>query len=237
MVKPLKLTLVFFMMTIPFCSQGQVLISLLFGDALNTDKIEFGITGGMNRSDLRGIEDAQALNNFNLGFYFNILLMENSYLSTGLLVKSNVGARGMATYPLGDPGFDGIFEGGALTTKISYFYIPVMWQQRIQSRWLLEGGLQAGIRGNAIDIFNTEFNGGKVKFERSVKSKYTILDAGLVGGIGYKLKEIPKSMSVGFLYYHGVVDVLASSGQEVRNSSLYLYLRIPIGGNKPAKQD
>ncbi|WP_194776203.1 outer membrane beta-barrel protein [Pararhodonellum marinum] len=225
-----------FLIVPAFC-QGQILISLLFGDALNTDKIEFGITGGMNRSDLRGIEDAQALNNFNLGFYFNILLMENSYLSTGLLVKSNVGARGMATYPLGDPGFDGIFEGGALTTKINYFYLPVMWQQRIQSRWLLEGGLQAGIRTRAFDFFDVEFDGGDVEYQRDVRSDYGRFDAGVVGGVGYKLKEITKSMSVGFLYYHGLVDVLASSGQEVRNSSLYLYLRIPIGGNKPTKQD
>jgi hypothetical protein len=237
MIKCKVVLLAALLLIVPAFCHGQVLISLLFGDALNTDKIEFGITGGMNRSDLRGIEDAQALNNFNLGFYFNILLMENSYLSTGLLVKSNVGARGMATYPLGDPGFDGIFEEGSLTTKINYFYIPVMWQQRIQSRWLLEGGLQSGIRSRAFDYFDVEFDGGDVEYQRDVKSDYTRFDAGLVGGIGYKLKEIPKSMSIGFLYYHGLVDVLAASTSEVRNSSLYLYLRIPIGGNKPASQD
>jgi hypothetical protein len=213
-------------------SNAQVLISLLFGEALNSEKIEFGLTGGMNRSNFRDISDAKGLNNFNLGFYFNIYLMENSYLSTGVLVKSNVGATGMATYPLGDVDFDGIFEDGTLTTKINYFYVPIMWQQRIQSRLLLEAGVQAGVRTKAFDIFNIDSNGGEIEFKKELGDSYYRLDAGVVGGLGYKLKKDLKSMSVGFLYYHGLVDVKATTSQNIRNSSLNIYLRIPIGAGE-----
>ena len=45
----------------------------------------------MNRSYILDIEDAKGKNNFNLGFYFHILMKNSSYLSTGVLVKSNVG--------------------------------------------------------------------------------------------------------------------------------------------------
>ena len=35
---------------------GQVLIALLFGDKLNTGKIEFGLDGGLNLASMGGVE-------------------------------------------------------------------------------------------------------------------------------------------------------------------------------------
>lgn len=78
-------------------SQAQVLIAALFGDKLNSGKIEFGLDGGFNRSWYLDRADASGLNNFNLGFFFHIKMTEsnNGFLSTGVHVKSNVGASGM----------------------------------------------------------------------------------------------------------------------------------------------
>lgn len=228
----LKWIFLFSILLLPFAAKSQVLISLIFGDALNTDKVEFGLTGGMNRSYLSGIEPAEGLNNFNLGFYFHVRLKENSFLSTGVLVKSNVGARGMETYSLEDPDFDEIFENGTLTKKINYFYVPIMWQQRIQQRWLLEGGFQAGLRAKAFDYFEVERNEGDLEFKTEVGDQLTRLDGGLVGGLGYKLQDDLKSMSVGILYYQGLVDIAKSDNQNSKNSSLNFYVRIPIGAGK-----
>jgi hypothetical protein len=58
------------------------------------------------------------------------------------------------------------------------------------------------------------------------------LDAGVVGGLGYKLRQDLKSMSVGFLYYHGLVDVKVATSQKIRNSSMNIYLRIPMSSVK-----
>jgi len=51
-----------------------MVISLLFGDALNTPEIEFGLVGGINRSTFLDMETAEGVNNLNLGFYFHINL-------------------------------------------------------------------------------------------------------------------------------------------------------------------
>lgn len=208
---------------------AQIIIGLLFGEALNTDKIEFGLTGGFNRSNFNGYNDSEGLNNFNLGFYFHIMLKENSFISTGVLVKSNVGATGMPTYALGDPSFDEIFEDGVLTTKVNYFYVPIMYQHRIKNRLLVEGGIQSGLRSGAFDYFELESNGGELEFRKNVGSDFTRLDFGFIGGFGYKLKNDLKSMSVGILYYRGIVDVKKTTDALVNNSSLNVYLRIPIG--------
>jgi hypothetical protein len=230
-IMPIKVKIFFLFLFFLTSIKGnaQIIIGLLFGEALNTEKIEFGLTGGLNRSNFNGYNGSEGLNNFNLGFYFHIMLKENSFISTGVLVKSNVGATGMPTYTLGDPSFDEIFEDGVLTTKINYFYVPIMYQHRIKNRLLVEGGIQSGLRSGAFDYFELESNGGELEFRKHVGSDFTRLDFGFIGGLGYKLKNDLKSMSVGILYYRGIVDVKKTTDALVNNSSLNVYLRIPIG--------
>ena len=217
-------------------ANAQVLISLLFGDALNTEKIEFGLIGGLNRSYLLNYKESTGLNNFNIGFYFHINMFETSYISTGVLVKSNVGAQGMSTYPIGDPDFDDVFAEGELTTKLNYFYVPIMWHQRFNNRWYLEGGLQLGLRSKAYDYFTQEdVYGGDVGYKTDVRDDYTHFDGGLVGGAGYKLKKQLKSSAIGINYYYGLKNISKLDGTKIKNSSIYFYVKIPIGTGKASE--
>ena len=52
-------------------AQSQILITLLFGDKLNSDRMEFGLEGGLNFSNISGFENDAYLSKFNLGFYFD----------------------------------------------------------------------------------------------------------------------------------------------------------------------
>ena len=226
----LRLCLIFIFIGFSTTSKAQILISLLLGDALNTEKIEFGINTGLNRSYILNIEESSGLNNFNIGFYFHINMFESSYLSTGVLVKTNVGARGMSTYPIGDPDFDDVYAEGELTKEINYFYVPILWHQRINNRFFLEGGLQIGLRSKAYDYFDLEDTyGGDLEYKRDVGDEYTRFDGGLVGGVGYKVRKQTKSTAVGINYYYGLLDVSKVPDMKIKNSSIYLYVRIPIG--------
>jgi hypothetical protein len=66
-----KTVLVFLLATFTFTVNAQVLITLLLGDALNTDKIEFGLSGGMTHSYIGTINNSEGMNTFDLGFYFH----------------------------------------------------------------------------------------------------------------------------------------------------------------------
>jgi len=226
------ISLLIFLM-LPALMNGQVLITILLGDALNTDKIEFGLVGGMNRSYINDISDSKGLNNFNLGFYFHILMKNNSYFSTGVLVKSNVGATGMPTYPIGNESFDTVYQNGTLTKKINCFYVPILFHQRFNNRWYIEAGPQLGLIHNPIDVFEVSDYEGDLKYTRKVKDEYKHIDAGLLGGIGYKFKKEIKSMAVGINYYYGLVDVSNNPDMKIKNSSIYFYMKIPIGVGKP----
>jgi len=59
------------------------------------------------------------------------------------------------------------------------------------------------------------------------------MDASVMGGVGFKLLKIPKSAQAGIRYYYGLINPLKdNTGKPQYNSSLYLYVSIPIGGNK-----
>ena len=234
-----RLILLIFLASSSVGAKSQIIISLLFGDALNTDEIEFGLIGGFNESFLLDIEESKGLTNFNLGFYFHINMFKNSYLSTGVLVKSNVGAKGMPVYSVGDDEFDDVYSEGKLTKKISYFYVPIMWHQRLNNnRWYIEGGLQLGLRSKAYDYFDVDSEeeyGGQLSYKRDTRDEYTRFDGGLLGGIGYKFKKEIKSLAVGVNYYYGLKNVSTLPDQTLKNSSVYFYVKIPIGTHPKEK--
>ena len=79
----------FFIFLLTFSIQqaySQILISLLFGDKLNSEKLEFGLDGGFNFSQMSNFESSKPLTTFNLGFYFDILLKDQWYINTGLRI-------------------------------------------------------------------------------------------------------------------------------------------------------
>ncbi|MEA3478744.1 MAG: PorT family protein [Bacteroidota bacterium] len=232
MKKLYRIILLSIIMATPAALNGQVLISILFGDALNTEKIEFGLIGGLNRSYIRTISDAEGMNNLNIGFYFHVLMKKSSYLSTGVLVKSNGGATGMPTYLIGDPDFDDVYADGVLTKKIPAFYVPILFHQRFNQRWYIEAGPQLGLIHQPTDIFKIEDHGGDLTYTTSTRGQYQYIDFGFYGALGYKFIKKTKSTSLGIGYYIGLSDVAKDAYPEIKNSSFYLFCKIPIGVGK-----
>src|SRR5688572_30226779 len=123
-------------------SEGQVLISLLLGDKLNTGKIEFGLDGGINYPDIRGLDHGKLKGSLNLGFYFDIKLKNPQWMvHTGVLVKSSMGTSGLPVYFLNNADLDSAFEGGEVKRRINYFNVPIMMKYKFKNNVYLEGGI------------------------------------------------------------------------------------------------
>ena len=89
----------------------------------------------------------------------------------------------------------------------------------------------------AYDIFHLEeAYQGELAYKRDVGDEIKRLDAGLLAGIGYKFKKEIKSMAVGVKYYYGLIDVSRLEEQAIKNSSLYVYMKIPIGAGTNKKE-
>lgn len=217
---------------------GQVIISLLLGDKLNTGNIEFGLDGGVNYSWQTGVSYARALPTFNLGFYFDIKTKHPKWLvHTGVIVKSTMGANGIPVYLLNDPDLDNTFAGGSVERTLSYFNVPVFAKRKITDSFYAEGGIMLGLLYNAEDLFKADVQGGEATYTRDIRDQYRALDAGVAFGVGYRLMK-GNGMNLGIRGYQGLVNVLEyNPGTPVQNQSLYFTIGIPIGAGKAKQRD
>lgn len=216
--------------------ESQVLISLLFGDNLNTGKIEFGLDGGMTLSDQTGLSDSKMLNSWNLGFYFDIKLKNAWMLHTGVLVKSTMGADDIPVYSLNNPELDNLYQNGSIQRNMSYFNVPILMKYNLKNRFYVEAGPQLGLLYKATDEFQNKIDGNELTYSKDVREEFHPLDAGVVGGVGYRILK-GYGMNIAIRYYYGFVDVLVNdSGDAVTNQSLYFNVGIPIGVGKALKR-
>lgn len=217
-------------------AKSQILISLILGDKLNSDKLEFGLDGGLNVASLSGIDPSSSATNFNLGFYFDLKLKNPSWMiHTGVIVKSTMGAGGLAVYPLNDEDLDKAFAGGMVERRLGYFNVPILMKYKFNPKFYAEAGPMLGLMTRSQDIFTKEFaNQEELTYERKIRELYHPLDAGLMFGLGYRLMG-GNGMNIGIRYYEGLVDVeIDDTASDVKNRSLYFTVGIPIGKGKPA---
>lgn len=229
-----------FILSIFQVAQSQVLISLLLGDKLNTEKLKFGLEGGYNLSNVTNLEGAEGASNFNLGFYFDILLKENTnwYMHTGVIVKSTMGAK-IEPYSLNDESLDLLFEEADVRRKINLFNVPILARYKFKNNVFIEAGPMLGwMLKKSHDEFtatNLENNEDELLFDRKIRDDHHTIDFGAQVGLGYQL-EVMNEMSVAVKYYHGLMDSSKDNlGDPQYNTSFYIVASIPIGAGEKAK--
>jgi hypothetical protein len=218
--------------------QSQVLISLLFGDKLNSETIKFGLDGGMNVSSISGINSQRPLVSWNLGFYFDFMLKKNPhwYIHTGVLVKSTMGAREIEYTSVNDPELDSLFRMGTIDRKLNYFNVPILAKYKLDNGLFFELGPMLSLMYKAYDVYDTEYLGEELTLAVSTKDSINRLDVGVEAGIGYYLAK-RDGIYVGIRYYQGLRNVRKNEPQLSNlNSSFFLYASIPIGAGDKAKE-
>jgi hypothetical protein len=218
---------------VPLTGHGQVIISLLLGDKLNSGQVEFGLDGGLSVISQAGT-GGSTRNTFNLGFYFDIKMKSSWMIHTGVIVKSTMGGGEIPVYALGDAQLDGLFANGHVERTMNYFNVPIFIKYNFKNNMFLEAGPMLGLKYGAKDKFIAIVNGDELTYEVDVNNKFKALDAGLSGGIGYRLMH-GNGMNLGVRYYHGLVNV-SKEGGELFNRCWYLTVGIPIGAGKTRDQ-
>lgn len=228
-----KIVLIYVLFACALTAHGQVLISLLLGDKLNSGKVEFGLDGGVNFMRLPGVEGSSSTPGFNLGFYFDIKTKSKYLFHTGVIVKSPMGAVGITPYSLNNPDLDNAFTGGEVKRSLRYFNVPVMIKRPFSNHFYAEGGFMLGLMNKSFDEFTNTINKSEdLTYKLYNRDAYHPLDAGLIAGVGYRLMG-GNGMNLGIRYYYGLVDItIDDTGDNVYNRSLYLSVGIPIGAGK-----
>ena len=221
--------------------QSQVLITLLLGDKLNSDGLEFGLEGGVNWMQITGLETNAFAHKFNLGFYFDIRIKNQWSFYTGVLVKSDLGVDKLTDNDLNLLGAS-IYKdsnnnqrlAGDYSHKMNYFLVPALLRYKFKNHIFAEFGPQFGLMYNSWIEFESNVDGIDAIFKEYNKEKINKIDAGIMFGLGYRLMK-GTGWTLAVKYYYGLVDVYKDISN-TKNSSVFLELYIPIGaGEKPTK--
>lgn len=211
-------------------AQSQVLITLLFGDKLNTDGVEFGLEGGYNWSKITGLDANKGLSKFNIGFYFDIRLKNQLSLYTGVLVKSNLGVDHLSDKDLAFLKADIYDEVGTYSQVMKNFLVPALARYKFKNHIYVEAGPQFGLAYKAWVEYTANVDGKDGTVKQYNKDAINRLDVGLMAGAGYKLLK-GMGWSFGFKYYYGLVDVYKEKSG-TKYSTLFLNVCVPIGAEK-----
>jgi len=217
---------------------SQVLISILFGEKLNSPNIEFGVDGGLAFSAIDGLDQSSEHRTLNLGFYFDFKIRKNPswMLHTGVMVKSTMGAGDLPVYSLGNSDLDNALAGGQVTRRLGYFDVPIMLKFKSKSNFFIEAGPMVGLmnRSTVDRFFASLQKEDDLLYVQEIKDQYHPFDAGVIGGLGYRLMG-GNGMNFGIRYYFGLVDITIDDATPNQyNRVLYLAVGIPIGvGKKP----
>ena len=214
--------------------KSQVLITLIFGDKLNTPDLEFGLEGGMSWSRISGMDSQSFLQNWDLGFYFDIRIKNQWFLYTGVLVKATLGLDKLTTNDLDFLGTDTYPDNGNYAQKINYFLIPALINYKFKSRIYLEAGPQFGLRTKAWVEYEADIDGKDAIIKEFNKDAIKRLDVGILGGAGYRFSERITGWTIGVKYYYGFVDVYKNRSG-TKNNTIFLKLNVPIGAGEKAK--
>jgi hypothetical protein len=202
------------MIVVPVAIRAQVLIAVVFGDKLNTDKLEFGLMVSPCLTNITGLPGT-VKPGLNLGLYFNIKISDRLFLSPQAVAKGTFGAWGL-------------FNGGSVQRVIQSMGLPLLVHYRIAGRLFAEGGVQVDLLLKGKDNFKTDVQGSQLTYALKISDQLTTLDAGVTGGLLYKIKK-DKGMGIGVRYLRGLTDILKSQPGTQVNSVWLLNVTIPIG--------
>jgi len=209
-------------------ANSQVIIALLFGDKLNSDKLEFGLAGGLSLSNVSNFYNTKTRGSFNLGLYFNIKLDERWYIRAEAVPKFPTGASELNPYSLNDPNLDSLLYNADVTRKIKNIALPILIRYRIGNLLFAEAGPQLDLRTKAKDVFES----GDLTYGNKIEDNITRFDFGFAFGLTQKLNKHTGAMALGVRYYFGLTDIDKLTEGAQKNGVFQILASIPVGTGK-----
>lgn len=212
-------------------AHSQVLIALLFGDKLNSDRFQLGIQLAGNFQNVTGWEGTG--NRFSIGFgiYGELKLTEKFSVQPELLFKDPRGAGGVPGSEFDDENLDPLLADASATMKLAYVSIPVLLKYHLSPQFSIGVGPQIGILSSAKNVYSaTVYETGDLSFKEDLSSFLNDIDMALAFNLEYKLMKWKRPVRIGLRYYLGLADIVKDNpGRPVRNSVIQINLGIPVG--------
>ena len=215
----------------PTAAQGQILLGILFGDKLVSERFHIGLNAGLNVSNLGGVSDTDLKTGLMLGLVAEWRIGGRFYLQPELLPFFRAGAKSLPG-PAGlPPALDTLVTDRNNQRNLSYFAIPVLLKYAVMPhRLFLGAGPQVNFLLGATDVFSGVIT-NQFDITEDIEDQLNSTDAGVAFHIEYKLGSSVVAASINIRYYLGLTDTIKdNTGTSVTNQVLSIFGSIPVGG-------
>ena len=214
-------------------AQGQVLLAVLFGDKLSTEKFQLGIKLDGAFTGLSEVSGADTRFGWAFGAFGEINLSDHWSLQPELSMTAPGGAEEFLGSPPGDPRLDDVFEDVMVTRKLSYTNLSFLVKYKT-GRFGIAVGPQVGYLRKAEDLYEgTVTGGGDFTLTKKVIDDHSRWDFGLTANLEYYLspeKEM-RSTRLHVTPYFGLTDTLSdNAGEAVKNFGVQVGVGFAVGG-------
>ena len=213
-------------------AHGQVLLGILFGDKLASEKFHIGLTAGANFSDISGVDGTKVKAGLVLGLLGEWKLSDNLFLQPELLPFYYAGAKNMPPGGLeGIPELEDEVLDKERQTNLKYFEIPILLKYALgNGRWHLGAGPQIGFLTSAQDMYDGVIE-NEITIKADRKEMLNSTDAGVAFVLEYKTAPTPFAMGVTARYYLGLTDIVKdNTGDALYNRIFTLGITMAMGG-------
>ncbi len=211
-------------------ARGQVLISLLLGDKVSSERFHLEFNVGANLADLKGIDDTKLKPGFMLAIGGEWRFAGDFFLQPELMPFYFAGAKDMPTGGLDiPPPLDTLVSNQTAERTLKYFAIPVLIKYGALGRQLHVGvGPQIAFLTSATDKFQGVIN-NQITVEEDIEDGLNSTDAGVVFNLSYKMRP-SYGTGINLRYYLGLTDIIKDNpGEAVYNRVLSIFLSVAIG--------
>ena len=212
-------------------AQSQIIVALLFGDKLNTGKMEFGLVAAPVLTNLTNT-DGETRSGFNLGLYFNIRPDKKFFVHLELTAKGSLGAENIAPYATGNDSLDKLFQNGSVERIIKAFNVTLMGRYTLSQHFYLDAGIQPDLMFKPKDIFKSTVNDNDLEYSVKLNDQITRLDFCVAGGLFYRFRPDRRSMGLGIRYVYGLTDINKMQAGTQANTAWMATITIPVGAGK-----
>ncbi len=212
-------------------AHSQVLIALLFGDKLNSDRFQLGIQLAGNFQNVTGYEGTSSRFSIGFGIFGELKLTEKLSLQPELLFKDPRGAEGVPGHEFNNENLDPLLADASVTMKLAYVSIPILFKYHLSPQFSIGIGPQIGILSSAKNVYSAKVDqAGDLSFKEALSPYLNDIDMALAFNLEYKLMKVKRPVRIGLRYYLGLSDIIKDNPDTpVRNSVIQINLGIPLG--------
>ncbi len=231
----LSLVLASFVFVAPV--RSQVLISMLLGDKVSSEKFHLELNVGANISNLSELGSTEWTPGFMMGIGGEWRFAGNFFLQPELVPFYTTGANNLSGSLVDlPPEVDELITEKQIGRTLKYFSIPILIKYGAMNRQLHIGaGPQFGFLTSANERYDAVIN-NSITINENIKDAINSTDIGIVFNLSYKFKPT-YGTGINLRYYLGLTDTIKdNSGDAVLNQVFSIFVSVAIGNDPSASE-